>query len=299
MNKVSIKGYLYVIASAVIFGSMPLMARLIYAEGANPMTLVFLRNALALPVLAVMAYRQDRTLSIPVRMLPGISLIAVMGCCATPFLLFSSYSYIASGTATVFHFIYPAVVVMGGILFMRAKVLVGNLISVGVCMVGISLFYTTGEVLDPRGSALALFSGITFAIYVLILAGYERGNVSGIRFSFYTVAVSSVVMFVVCLVTGQLDFPETLKGWGLCLLFAMAVTAGAVVLFQQGTFLIGGQHASILSTLEPITSIVIGAVAFQEVIILRTMVGSGLVILASILIAVFEMRHTQNSEETV
>ena len=46
-------GYLCVILSAVIFGCMPLGANFLYAQGVTPMSLVFLRNLLSLPVLAL------------------------------------------------------------------------------------------------------------------------------------------------------------------------------------------------------------------------------------------------------
>ena len=53
MNKSKmLTGYIYAVVSAVIYGCMPLMANYIYADGVSPMTLVFLRNVLALPVLA-------------------------------------------------------------------------------------------------------------------------------------------------------------------------------------------------------------------------------------------------------
>ena len=65
----------------------------------------------------------------------------------------------------------------------------------------------------------------------------------------------------------------------------------AVVLFQQGTFLVGGQSASILSTLEPITGVIVGMVAFQESVGSRTVVGSALVILASILITLSDRKE--------
>ena len=122
MNKRMIKGYIFAIASAVIYGLMPLMAKLIYADGVTPMTLVFLRNLFALPSLAILALSTQKTLKVPVRVLPKLSFISLFGCTLTPTLLFSSYNYIASGTATVFHFIYPALVALGGILFFKKKV---------------------------------------------------------------------------------------------------------------------------------------------------------------------------------
>ena len=286
-----IKGYFFAVLSAVIFGCMPLMASYIYADGASPMTLVLLRNFLALPPLAILALLEKKTLAIPIKAIPSIALIAGMGCCLAPALLFSSYRYIPSGTATTFHFIYPAMVVLAGLLFLRSKAQVGNVLGVVMCVLGVFLFYTPGEALDWNGSALALLSGVAFAVYVLLLPVFAyRKTICGFLFSFYVAACSSVIMFLVCVLTGQLALPRSLFGWVLCAGFALVVNAGAVVLFQQATFAIGGERASILSTLEPIISIFLGVVVFHEPLTVRTVAGSVLVIGAGVLIAVMDLR---------
>lgn len=285
------KGYLYAILSAVIYGCMPLMAKYIYDDGVSPMTLVLLRNALALPVLAVLAYRQSKSLKIPAGALPSLGICSLMGCCVTPILLFSSYRFIASGTATVFHFIYPAVVVLAGMLLLGKKVSWANLFCVLLCVLGIALFYTPGEPLDWRGSALALLSGVTYSVYVLALSGFRYRQVSGFVFCFYVALIASVLMLVICIASGQLCLPKSILGWALCALFAVSITAGAVALFQRGTFLIGGERTSILSTLEPTTSVFVGVLVFHEPLGLRVLLGSVLVIAASVLIAVFDMRE--------
>lgn len=286
-----IKGYSFAILSAVIFGCMPLMASYIYADGASPMTLVFLRNFLALPPLAVLALLEKKTLAVPVKALPTIALIAGMGCCFAPALLFSSYRYIPSGTATTFHFIYPAVVVLAGLLFFRRRAQIGNILGVVMCILGVFLFYAPGEALDWNGSALALLSGVVFAVYVLLIPGFAyRKTVSGFLFSFYIAACSSVIMFLVCVLTGNLALPRSLFGWLLCAGFALVVNAGAVVLLQQAIFTIGGERASILSTLEPITSILLGVAVFHETLTVRTVIGSVLVIGAGVLIAALDLR---------
>ena len=285
-----IKGYIFVIASAVIFGSMPLMSSFLYADGMNAISLVFLRNLMALPVLGVLALLTQKTLRVPVKALPSMGLIGVLGCCLTPLLLCGSYTRIASGTSTVFHFIYPAVVVLLGVIFLRERVRAGNLLCALICLVGICLFYTPGTALDPVGSVMALSSGVTYAIYILLLPRFRYHRITGFLFSFYVIGISTLIMGAVCLLSGQLALPGSWMGWGLCLVFALTVTVGAVVLFQQGTFLIGAQHASILSTLEPITSIFLGVLVLGEPIGVLTIVGACLVILASILIAVFDGR---------
>ena len=278
------KGYLFAVLSAVIYGSMPLMSKYIYADGVNPFTLVFLRNFFSLIPLGVLAYKETKTLKIPLKTLPSISLISILGCSITPMLLFTSYQFIPSGTATVFHFAYPAVVLVAGILFLKNKVQFINIVCVLLCVFGIGLFYTPQQSLNLVGSVLALSSAVTFAGYVLLLSRFDNRKASGFLFCFYIAIVSSIVSFVICLVTKNLSLPSTILGWGLCVFFSLLVTTGAVVLFQQSTFLIGGEKASILSTLEPITSVIIGAIIFKEPIGLRVLLGTALVVSASILI---------------
>ena len=70
-------GYLCVILSAVIFGCMPLGANFLYAQGVTPMSLVFLRNLLSLPVLALLCQKQGG-LRISRRCRYG----TLLGCCA-------------------------------------------------------------------------------------------------------------------------------------------------------------------------------------------------------------------------
>ena len=295
MTKNTVKGYLFAILSAVIYGTMPLMAKYIYADGVTPQTLVFLRNFFALIPLALLAYGENKTLKIKLHKLPQISLISLLGCCVTPVLLFSSYNYIPSGTATVFHFVYPAFVVLGGILFFREKAKMTNLLCVALCVGGVALFYSPGQVLNFEGSALSLASAITFAAYVIFLSRFDRSGISGFLFAFYVALVGSISSFLVCIVTGSLALPNSITGLALSVTFSLLVTVGAVVLFQQSTFLIGGERTSILSTLEPITGVLIGVIIFGESFALPVIIGSIMVVTASVLRAILDMKKPGKS----
>ena len=291
-----IKGYIFVILSAVLYGLMPLMTTHIKADGANAYSLVFLRNALSLPALAALALWQQKTLKVPLKELPTIALAALFGCCITPVLLYCSYDFIDSGTATVFHFVYPALVVLGGILFLKQKPAVGTLVSVLVCIVGIALFFDPNATVTPEGSILALASGLTFSVYVLMLSAFPNRKATGFVFTFYVALVCTIAMGIYCVATNNLALPGSAWGWLLCALFALAINAVATVLFQQGTFLVGGQRASILSTMEPITGVVVGATLLGEFVgksagsIARTVIGSVLVVAATVMIALFDSK---------
>ncbi len=287
----TIKGYLFAILSAVIFGCMPLMAKLIYADGVTPFSLVFLRNFFALVPLALLAYKENKTLKIDKKVLPSVCLISILGCSVTPILLFCSYKFLSSGTATVLHFSYPAIVIIAEIIFLRKKPKIYSIISVLLCVIGISLFYSPSEPLNLSGSVLAIASGLTFAIYVVMLSHFDSQKVTGFLFCFYTTLISAVACFIICIATNNLVFPSTLTGWVLCIIFSLLVTVGAVVLFQKSAFLIGGDNVSILSTLEPITSIIVGVVVFDEPLGVPVIIGSILVVSASIITALFDIKN--------
>ena len=290
------KGYIFVILSAIIYGLMPLMAKYIYLDGVTPFSLVFLRNLLSLPVLALLSILSKQSLKVDLKEFSKISLIGIFGCLITPILIFISYNYIASGTATVLHYIYPAIVILISILFLKKKPDKVSILSVIICVIGISLFYNPLEPINLKGGALALASGLTFAIYVILLSNFKNKKTTGFAFSFYISLSCSVIMLMICLISNQLIFPKTLFGWGLTLLFAITISVGAVVLFQQGTFIIGGEKASILATAEPITSVIAGVIIFNEIINLKTIFGTILVITASILIAISDMKMKKEKE---
>ena len=293
-----VRGYLLVILSAVIFGCMPLMVKGIYSDGMNSLSVVFLRNFLSLPVVSILALCQRKNLKITVKALPSIASIGVMGCCVAPVLLFSSYLFMASGTATVLHFVYPAAVVLGGAVFYRERLTAGGLVSMLVCVAGMSLFYTPGDPLDWRGCVLAVLSGVAYAAYILQLSHFRFPDISGFLLNFYIFLINSFVMLGVCLFSGTLTLPRTAAVWGLCFVFALAINVCAVTMFQWGTRIIGGQQAAILSTMEPITSVFAGILFFRETMGLRTAVGSALVLLASVLIVLTE-HHGGATEGTV
>ena len=103
-------------------------------------------------------------------------------------------------------------------------------------------------------------------------------------------------MLCVCIFSGQFALPTSVKGWMLVIFFAFVLNVVAMVLFQKGTFVVGGSRASILSTFDPITSVVAGVIVFNEGLSVFTVVGTILVVGASILTAVSDMRAIRASE---
>ena len=290
MKKSMFWGYFMTVVSACLYGCMALITKNLYAQGVNTFTAVLLRNLLSMPILGALALWREKQIKVPAKALASIGVVGLFGSVVTPLLLFAAYNHIPSGTATVLHFVYPALTVVAGALFLRQRVNWKIWLSVAVCMAGIALFYDPAQGVNWQGGALAVGSGATYTAYILLLSAFRYKEISGFRFGFWIALCNSVVLLLVCLVSGQLRLPTNLIGWGCGVALALAVNVGAMVLFQQGARAIGSQRVAVLSTLEPVVSVVVGCWVFDEVVGVRTVVGAALVLLASVLIALFDAK---------
>lgn len=284
------KGCFYIILSAVIFGCMPLMAKNIYSDGVNAITLVLLRNVLALPIFYLLMHLRKVDMKITNIQLKRITLLSIFGSILTPTLLFYSYNYISSGMATTLHFVYPVFVLLGCAIFFHEKIGLIKGSCVLLCSIGMLLFYTPGEDAELFGAVLAFLSGIAYATYIIYLDKSGLGEMDPFKLGFYIAAICSVLITFITLLGGTLILPKSLLCWVLCFVFSMAIMVGAVVLFQVGTVIVGPQRAAILSTFEPITGILVGIAVFGEPFGLKTALGSVSIISAVLLLTIFDKK---------
>ena len=91
-------------------------------------------------------------------------------------------------------------------------------------------------------------------------------------------------MGAITLGAGQLALPTTPLSWRAIGLFCCVATA-ASLLFQVGNKYIGAQSASMLSTFEPLTSVVVGILVYHEVLTVRLGIGILCILLAVLLLA--------------
>lgn len=286
-----LKGTLLIIISALIYGSMPIVAKTIYRHGVNSITLVFLRNSFCIIPLYLWVKRRGESVTLKREQIIPISFISIFGGILTPSLLFASYPYVASGTATTVHFIYPVFVLLGCTLFFKEPLDWVKGVCVILCTAGVFCFYTPGAEAEFLGLAFAFTSGITFAVYVVSLNhSVALKGISAIQLCLYMSSICASVMLVYLLATNGLALPNSLEGWLLCILFAFSVTLVATVCFQEGAFSVGSQRAAIFSTFEPIASIIIGIAVLRESFGWMTALGSALILGAVLLLTVWDMK---------
>lgn len=290
-------GFLLVVVSAVLFGTMPFFAKQIYVMGGNSLTLCVHRFLFSLPFLyAILRFSLKIDLRITKKQLIKVIILS-QGCAGTPVLLFSSYNYISSGMATTIHFVYPILVLLGCVLIYREKLTKKKGLCSILCLLGIMSFYSPGESGSLLGVVLAFLSGVTYAFYILYYSRSGLTEMNAYKLSFYISAVSSAEVFLIALFSKEMIYTLPIKAWGLSVGFAFMVSVVATVSFQMGTRLIGPEKSSMLSTFEPLTSVIAGAAIFGEKLTVKSAVGIVCILCAVILIAMKEKPGTAKSGE--
>lgn len=282
------KGILAVILSGTIFGSMPLMAKIVYEAGGNAISLTFYRFLLILPFLYLLIKQnKNENLKITKEELKKIALVGTLGYGATALLLYLSYNYIPSGMATTIHFIYPVFVILGCILFFKEKTNMIKIIAVILCIFGVFMFYDGDGSVNFTGIILSFASSITFAFYTVYIDKSGLKKMNTIKLTFYLCIIASIMMFFFSIATNTFTIDIKPIGWLITLILSLSVGLG-VNLFQIGIKTVGPQSTSILSTFEPITSVIIGVLILNESFGIKTIIGSGLILIAVILISIFD-----------
>ncbi|MBQ4649388.1 MAG: DMT family transporter [Firmicutes bacterium] len=282
------KGFAFVIISAMFFGLVPLYVKTAMAGGGNSISVAFYRFLLSLPALYIVLKIKKEPMAITMDQFKKIILITACGYGGTTVLLFSAYNFIPTGMATTLHFVYPVFTIIGCIVFFKAKINLLKIISAILCMSGIILFYNGEGGANLLGMTLAFMSGLTYTFYVIYLDKGGLGQMPAIKLIFYMNCVAAVMIFIVAMVTGEFTADLTPQAWVVLLVFASLTSLVGVFGFQIGVKYIGPESASILSTFEPITSVIIGVLVYQESFDLKTILGCVCILTSTIIVAKME-----------
>ena len=279
------KGLLATMISAVFFGFIPLFVKTICAGGGNSVSAAFYRFFLSVPILYIYLKAQGISMRVTRTEFAKIALITIFGYGGTAVLLFSSYNFIPSGMSTTIHFMYPVFTILGCMIFFKEKVSPLKLLCVALCFGGILLFYNGESGGSVLGMALSFLSGVTYAFYTIYLEKSGLQKMENLKLIFYMNTVAAAMILVMALLTAQFTLRLTPLAWGTAVFFATATSLIGVLGYQIGVKCIGPQNAAILSTFEPITSVIVGVLVYREAFSARTLLGCLCVLSAVVIVA--------------
>jgi drug/metabolite transporter (DMT)-like permease len=289
MNRLA--GILLIAVSAASFGTLAIIGRYAYAEGIDTFTLLFLRFGFSALVMGglMLARREAMPTGRTLALLVGMGAIGYVG---QSYCYLTAIKYASAGLVALLLYLYPSFVVILTVLFLKGKITWITLLALGLATVG------AGLTANPQGGSwtgivLALLAALIYAVYIVIGAGVMR-QVTAVQSSTVIFASAGVVYGALTAINGP-HWPTTTGGWLSVAAIVLIATVIPVAAFLAGLKRIGPADASMLSTLEPVVTVLLAALLFGEILRPVTLLGGGLILAAVLLLTYREIQGAKTS----
>lgn len=270
-----------ILLSALSFGSTALFAKLAYASSVSPSTLLALRFLMAVamltPVIWFRRIRLPRGQALATCLLMGALYTAQSQC------YFTALLHASSGLVGLLVYIYPVLVALLTIFLGWEKLERRTLLLLTMTVSGIAITLGGNLQGQPLGIVLSLLAAVVYAVYIVI-GDHSTRDTDPLATTFVVLAAAALGNSVFA-VAGGVSLPHGATAWLAIAVIALFSTVIASAAFLIGIKHIGSAHASIISTLEPVITLSLGAILLRETISANQLIGGALVLTAVILLA--------------
>jgi drug/metabolite transporter (DMT)-like permease len=274
-------GVALALASAACFGVMPVLTKVVYDDGADPVAVLAVRFAIAAALLLVLARWTAQPLPSG-RPLAALALLGGVGYVGQSLCYFFALERIPAGLTALLLYFFPALVVVLSAVLLRERPRPLAVACVVVATAGTAL--TVGPVGAGRATGIAL--GLAAAlVYALYIVGSSRVREVGSSAMAATLLSSAaVVTAALAAVTGP-ALPSTPVAWLALVGVAVVSTAVAVATFFAALALLGPADTAVVSTAEPVVAVAVAGLVLGERLSPLQVVGGVVVLLAVAVLA--------------
>ncbi|MBA4383158.1 MAG: EamA family transporter [Anaerolinea sp.] len=284
-------GIFLIVVSAASFGTLAIIGRFAYADGLDVTTMLFLRFTIA--AILMFAWLVIRKEPLPRgRTLLQLAGMGGLGYVGQSFCFMSAINYASTGLVALLLYLYPVFVTILTVIFQRVKLTSRTVFALILATIGAAL------TANPQGGQLpgillAISAAVIYAVYILVGTGVMQ-KVSAIQSSAVIFASAAVVFGIMTVIRGP-HWPTTQNGWLAISGIAVIATLLPVATFLGGLKIVGATDASLLSTLEPVVTVVLAAMILGEQV-QPLMIAGGVLILAAVLLIVRQPRKSVSPE---
>lgn len=273
-----------IVLSACCFGSLTTLTFLVTRGGLPLLPAMVWRYLMAAVVLAVLA-RPWKKSSVSIRQ--GLRLMIIGGCGQAVITYFSlrALDYLPVGALGFLFYTYPAWVAVIAAVTGREELTLPRFISLAIAMAGITVMVGTpfSAPLNPIGVMLALGTAFLYALYLPALHRMQEG-ITPLTSTFYIVAGVLISFALSALLTGSLRFPQTPSIWAFLLTLSIVGTVLAFVALISGLRVLGPVRTSIIATIEPFFTAMLGVLVLSEPFTAATLTGGALIACAVLML---------------
>ena len=295
------RGIICGILAAVCYGTNPLGALPLYAEGVNTSSVLFYRFSMAVLMLAVILLIERKSFRISGGELKTLGSLGLLFA-ASSITYYQSFHYMDAGIASTILFVYPVMVAVIMATFFREKVTASTVTSIILALTGIGLLYRgdAGVSLSGIGVLLVMVSSLTYAVYIVIV-NQSSIRMSTMKLTFYVLLICMTCLLAYSFTSPDLHLmlPPSPRAWFFACWLGLVPTVLSRVLMASAVHEIGATPTAIMGALEPLTAVAIGVMVFGEALTFRLAVGIVLILSAVLLIVLGKNFHLRTISHAI
>lgn len=271
------------VVSAACFGTLAIFASLAYSEGAVPLQLLTWRFALASVLLGLyVAMTVPGGLRITSSDLGRYAAMSLLGYGAASVCFFFALKHADASVVAILLYSYPAMIVLAEGAFLGIRPSRARLVAVLLTFVGcVFVLDPTAAVatVDGTGVVLGLGAALGYSVFTILSHRWMEGR-SRLTLMTYLFMFTAALGAIAALITGTSLAVSTWSAsvWWLLGAIVLLPTFAAVLLYLRALSGLGAGQAAILSTVEPVFTIVLAAVVLQERLTPAQWIGAALVV---------------------
>ena len=281
-------GVWLVVASAVCFGLAPIGAKLAYAGGSEPVTLIGVRFSFNVAAVLVLVVLGRHKFALPARAVAASLLLGVL-LAAEGVSYLAAIQFIPVSLAVVIVFTFPLQVGLVSALIGHERLSLARGAALVTAFLGVVL--AVGVVIDSvdwRGVALAAATGSGISVTAITTSRLMR-NHDAVTLTFYMTLGAALSALLAVLLWRGFVWPVTATGW-LGAAITVVTFAAAITFYFLGLARIGAVRASILANLEPVVTICAAVIVLAERPTLVQLLGAAMIIGAIFFLHLHEIR---------
>ncbi len=283
-------GILLIAISAASFGTLAIFGRLLYADGLDTFTMLFLRFSFAAVTMALLLLLRKERLPRGKILLQLIGMGA-LGYVGQSFSYLSAIKYASAGLVALLLYLYPAFVFILSLIVLHEKATWIQIVALLLALVGTAL------TVDPAGGQLtgillAILSAVIYSIYIIVGTNVMKHVSAGQSSLVIFTSAAAVYGFLVA--ANGPHLPATSAGWLAVAGIVVVATVIPVTTFLAGLERIGPTNAAMLSTLEPVVTVLLAGMLLGERLASLTILGGTLILVAVVLLTRSEVKTNTN-----
>lgn len=287
---------LLIVISACCFGSLTTVTLLAMRTGMSLVNVIFWRFSIAAVLLAAITGRARREHRFD-RAAWRLMAIGGIAQAVISYLSFRALDYLPVGALAFLFYTYPAWVAIIASVQGKEALSKPRFLALVIAMSGIAVMVEAPHVkaLSTIGVLMALGTALLYALYLPMIHETQRALPSLLS-SFYLVMGIAITFLIVSLITGGVTVPETPGLWGHLLLLSVVGTVFAFGSLMAGLQILGPVRTSIISTVEPFFTAILGATILGQGLTPAIITGGAIIAAAVIILEQSSVReaHTAN-----